>query len=81
MARKSWPATASIEASVLAARLEISQRTLESRRGSTKLIRQRFEGGVVSQLDVHQAEIEEAIAAAAVPLFERQIAHLTTGGS
>ena len=57
----------------LDARLEISERTLESRRGSTKLIRQRFEGGVVSQLDVHQAEIEEAIAAASVPLFERQI--------
>ena len=57
----------------LDARLEISERTLVSRRGSTKLIRQRFEGGVVSQLDVHQAEIEEASAAAAVPLFERQI--------
>jgi len=54
-------------------RLDISQRTLESRRGSTELIRNRFEGGVTSQLDVRQAEIEEATAAVAVPQFERQI--------
>ena len=54
-------------------RLEISVRTLESRHGSTELIRTRFEGGIVSELDVHQAEIQEATAAVAVPGFERQI--------
>jgi multidrug efflux system outer membrane protein len=54
-------------------RLEISIRTLESRKDSTELIRNRFEGGIVSELDVHQAEIQEAIAAASVPQFERQI--------
>ena len=54
-------------------RLDISERTLESRRGSTELIRSRFEGGVTSQLDVRQAEIEEATAAVAVPQFERRI--------
>jgi multidrug efflux system outer membrane protein len=54
-------------------RLAIARRTLDSRRGSTELIRKRFRGGVVSELDVRQAEIEEAIAAAAVPLFERQV--------
>jgi multidrug efflux system outer membrane protein len=56
----------------LDARLAIAQRTLVSRRDSTALIRTRFEGGVVSELDVHQAEIEEATAAAAVPAFERE---------
>jgi multidrug efflux system outer membrane protein len=54
-------------------RLEISQRTLASRRDSLDLIRTRFNGGIVSELDVRQAEIEEATAAAAVPVFERNI--------
>jgi len=52
-------------------RLEISQRTLASRQGSTALIRSRFEGGIVSELDVRQAEIQEGIAAVAVPQYER----------
>jgi multidrug efflux system outer membrane protein len=56
----------------LDARLEISQRTLDGRRDSTELIRNRFEGGITSELDVRQAEIEEATAAVAVPAFERQ---------
>ena len=41
---------------------------------SLDLIRTRFSGGIVSELDVRQAEIEEATAAAAVPAFERSIA-------
>jgi multidrug efflux system outer membrane protein len=60
----------------LDARLQIAQQTLESRRASTELIRNRFEGGIVSELDVRQAEIEEATAEAAVPLFRRQIAQV-----
>ncbi len=56
----------------LDARLEIAQRTLDGRRDSTELIRNRFEGGITSELDVRQAEIEEATAAVAVPAFERQ---------
>ena len=55
----------------LDARLEISQRTLKSREESLRLIRSRFEGGIVSELDLRQAQIEEATAAAAVPAFER----------
>lgn len=57
----------------LDSRLEISERTLASRRDSLELIRTRFRGGIVSELDVRQAEIEEATAAAAVPVFERSI--------
>jgi multidrug efflux system outer membrane protein len=60
----------------LDAKLEISRRTLESRRESLRLVRLRFEGGVVPQLDVHQAEVEEATAAAAVPAYERLIAQV-----
>src|SRR5206468_2615208 len=47
--------------------------TLEARRGSLDLIRKRFEKGVVSALDVHQAEIQESIAAAAVPDIDRRV--------
>jgi multidrug efflux system outer membrane protein len=54
-------------------RLGIAQRTLASRRDSLELIRTRFRGGIVSELDVRQAEIEEATAAAAVPAFERSV--------
>jgi multidrug efflux system outer membrane protein len=57
----------------LDAQLAITLRTLEGRRASTELITTRFRGGIVSELDVHQAEIEEASAAAAVPAFEREI--------
>ncbi len=57
----------------LDAQLAIAQRTLEGRKASTELISTRFRGGIVSELDVHQAEIEEASAAAAVPAFEREI--------
>jgi len=53
-------------------RLEIARDTLESRRGSTDLIRKRFEGGITSEIDVRQAEIQEAAAAVAVPAFERE---------
>jgi multidrug efflux system outer membrane protein len=54
-------------------RLQISIDTLESRTRSTELIRKRFRGGIVSELDVRQAEIQEATAAAAVPSFRRQV--------
>ena len=56
------------------ASLEISQHTVESRQNSLDIIRARFEKGIVAELDVNQAEIELAIADAAVALFERQVA-------
>ncbi len=59
-------------------RLAIARRTLEGRRGATALIRHRFQGGIVGELDVHQAEIEEAAAAVAVPAFEREIVRVET---
>jgi len=54
-------------------RLDIARRTLASRQESLGIIQTRFAGGIVSELDVRQAEIEEATAAAAVPAFERSI--------
>jgi len=57
----------------LDARLQIATRTLATRRDSTNLIRARFEKGVTPMLDVNQAEIEEAEAAADLASFERQL--------
>ena len=57
----------------LDARLEISQRTVVGRRGSLEIIAARFEKGTVPELDVNQAEVQLAIAEAAVASFERQV--------
>lgn len=54
-------------------RLAIAKRTLETRRESTRIITARFEKGYTNEIDKLQAEQQEAIAAAAVPTFERQI--------
>jgi outer membrane protein, multidrug efflux system len=53
--------------------LAISQSTLVSRKENTRLINDRYEHGYVSELDKLQAEQQEAIAAAAIPSFRRQI--------
>ena len=55
-------------------RLAISKTTLGARQESLRIITARFDKGIVSALDVRQAEIQESIAAAAIPEFERQIA-------
>jgi outer membrane protein, multidrug efflux system len=53
--------------------LMISQSTLEGRKRNTNLIKDKFEHGYVSELDLLQAQQQEAIAAAAIPSFQRQI--------
>jgi multidrug efflux system outer membrane protein len=53
--------------------LQISQFTLEGRKKNTKIISDKFQHGYVSELDLLQAQQQEAIAAAAVPSFRRQI--------
>ncbi len=55
-------------------RLAISKRTLESRQISLQIIQERFKEGIIPELDVNQAQIQEAIAAGAVPLFTRYVA-------
>jgi multidrug efflux system outer membrane protein len=48
-------------------RLDISESTLKSRMESLKIIQQRFDKGIISELDVNQAQIQKEIAAAAIP--------------
>lgn len=55
-------------------RYAISKDTYESRQQSTDLIQARFDKGIVPELDLNQAQIQEAIAASAVPNYERAVA-------
>lgn len=54
-------------------RLRIAKATLEKRKESTRIITARFDTGYIGEIDKLQAEQQEALAAAAIPTFERQI--------
>jgi multidrug efflux system outer membrane protein len=54
-------------------RLAISESTLKSRIESLTIIQHRFDKGIISELDVNQAEIQREIAAASIPLYQRSI--------
>ena len=54
-------------------RLNISENTLKSRIASLEIIQQRFDKGIIAELDVNQAQVQKEIAAAAIPLYERLI--------
>ncbi|WP_068475153.1 efflux transporter outer membrane subunit [Saccharicrinis aurantiacus] len=55
-------------------RVEISQRTLDSRTESLEIIGKKFYRGVSPELDYNQSQIQQAMAAQAVPLYKRQVA-------
>ena len=57
----------------LDAQMEIAQRTERTRTDSLGIIQARFDKGTVPKLDVNQAEIELAVAAAAVAAAERAV--------
>ena len=57
----------------LDARLEISRQTAEGRRKRLQIVRARFEKGIEAEIDVNQAEVQLAIAEAAVAQFERLV--------
>ena len=56
------------------AKLQISEKTMASRRESLRIIKERFNKGIVPEIDLNQAEIQEADAAALVPLYRRAVA-------
>ena len=58
----------------LDAQMEIARRTEITRTDSLGIIEARFEKGTVPRVDVNQAEIELAVASAAVAAAERQVA-------
>ena len=55
-------------------RYDISVRTLASRQESLRIISARFEKGIAPELDLNQAQIQEAIAATAIPQNRRLMA-------
>jgi multidrug efflux system outer membrane protein len=55
-------------------RLTISESTLQSRLKSLDIIQQRFDKGIIPEIDLNQAQIQKEIAAGAIPLYRRQIA-------
>lgn len=57
----------------LDARRVISERTVTNRRNSTNLIRQRLKGGIVPEIDVNQAEIQQAEAEVELAAINRGI--------
>jgi len=52
---------------------EISKRTLAARDSSLSIIQEKFDQGIIPEIDLNQAQIQKAIAASAVPVYERQI--------
>ncbi|MEJ2470812.1 MAG: TolC family protein [Desulfuromonadales bacterium] len=55
-------------------RLVIAQETLGSRSTSLEIIRQRFDKGIIAEIDLNQAQIQREIAASAIPSYRRAIA-------
>jgi multidrug efflux system outer membrane protein len=54
-------------------RLEIARNTYTSRSASADIMRQRFERGVIAEIDYKQAVYQEAEAAVSIPLYEQMI--------
>jgi len=54
-------------------RLETAKRTLATRSESLRIIRERYEKGIVPEIDLNQSQIQEAYAAGAIPILERSI--------
>ncbi len=53
------------------ASLEISRQTLQLRDSSVRLVQARFDQGYAAEIDLNQAQIQRAIAATAVPAYDR----------
>ncbi len=56
-------------------RMTIAERTLETRSEFLRIIGERFDKGIVPEIDLNQAQIQEAYAAASIPVYKRSIAY------
>lgn len=52
-------------------RLKIAEETLLSRNKSLNIIQQKFDQGIIPEIDLNQAQIQKEIAASAVPIYRR----------
>ncbi len=55
-------------------KLEISRNTLQLRQQSLNIIQERYNKGIIPEIDLNQAQIQRAIAAASVPEYQRRVA-------
>lgn len=55
-------------------RLKVSQSTLDTRVKSLEIIQQRFDKGIIAEIDLNQAQLQKEVAQAAIPLYRRAIA-------
>jgi multidrug efflux system outer membrane protein len=55
-------------------RLNVSEQTLLSRMESLRIIQERFDKGIIPEIDLNQAQIQKEIAASTVPLYKRLVA-------
>ena len=55
-------------------RLKIAQNTMKLRKENVDIIQQKFDAGLVPEIDLNNSELQYQIAVAAVPKFERLIA-------
>jgi len=56
------------------AQLEIGQQTLFTRSNGLTIMQDKYDGGIISEMDLNQAKIQRDIASAAIPGFKRAIA-------
>jgi multidrug efflux system outer membrane protein len=56
-------------------RLAIARETLDSRLKSLSIIQQRYDKGIIPEIDLNQAQIQKEVAAGSIPLYERMIAN------
>ncbi len=55
-------------------KLEISQQTYASRDSGMAIIKARFDYGIVAEIDYNQSQIQTAISAASIPMYQRAVA-------
>jgi multidrug efflux system outer membrane protein len=55
-------------------RLDISRKTVVVRDEYLQIVQERYNEGIIPEIDVNQAQIQKAIAQAAVPFYERALA-------
>jgi multidrug efflux system outer membrane protein len=55
-------------------KLHIARRSLAVRREGTRILQERFNKGYVAEIDLNQAQIQEALAARSIPVYERLVA-------
>jgi len=55
-------------------RLKVAEKTLKLREEYLTIIQQKFNGGIIAEIDLNQAQMQKAIAESAIPVYTRFVA-------